>query len=115
MTPPPVCVCFKTKRRPWGAKLYLAPATFRSQYLRADDALGLGPQAYVKSFAKKRAAAKCDENRHFGRFQARRRNLGAADEHSGSVKRSLRAGLAWKKRGNGSVASACDAKTGIQA
>ena len=37
----------------------------------------------------------------------------AAEEHSGSVKRSLRAGLAWKKRGNGSVASARDAKTGI--
>ena len=37
----------------------------------------------------------------------------AAEEHFGSVKRSLRAGLAWKKRGNGSVASARDAKTGI--
>ena len=36
----------------------------------------------------------------------------AAEEHFGSVKRSLRAGLAWKKRGNGSVASACAAKTG---
>jgi len=37
----------------------------------------------------------------------------AAEEHFGSVKQSLRAGLAWKKRGNGSVASARDAKTGI--
>ena len=37
----------------------------------------------------------------------------AAQEHSGSVKRSSRAGLAWKKRGNGSVASARDAKTGV--
>jgi hypothetical protein len=37
----------------------------------------------------------------------------AAEEHLGSVKRSLRAGLEWKKRGNGSVANACDAKTGI--
>ena len=33
--------------------------------------------------------------------------------HLGSVKRSLRAGLAWKKRGYGSVASARDAQTGI--
>ena len=55
-----------------------------------------------------------NENRHFGRFQMRRRNLWVAVEaHSGSVKRSLRAGLAWKKRRNGSVASACGAKTGI--
>ena len=37
----------------------------------------------------------------------------AAQEHSGSVKRSLRAGLVWKKRGNGSVASARDAKTDV--
>ena len=37
----------------------------------------------------------------------------AAQEHFGSVKRSLRAGLAWKKRGNGSVASARDAKTDV--
>jgi len=37
----------------------------------------------------------------------------AAQEYFGSVKRSLRAGLAWKKRGNRSVASARDAKTGI--
>ena len=29
----------------------------------------------------------------------------AAQEHFGSVKRSLRAGLAWKKRGNTGVAS----------
>ena len=38
----------------------------------------------------------------------------AAEEHSGSVKRSLSAGFAWKKRGNGSVAvaGASDAKTG---
>ena len=37
----------------------------------------------------------------------------AVEAHSGSVKRSLRAGLAWKKRRNGSVASASDAETGI--
>ena len=37
----------------------------------------------------------------------------AAEDQIGSVKRSLRAGLAWKKRGNGSVASARDAKTGF--
>ena len=37
----------------------------------------------------------------------------AAEEHFGSVKWSLRAGLAWKKRGNGSVASARDAKTDV--
>ena len=37
----------------------------------------------------------------------------AAEEHFGSVKRSLRAGLAWKKRGNGSVASGCDVKTDV--
>ena len=35
----------------------------------------------------------------------------AAEEHSGSVKRNLRSGLAWKKRGNGPVAGASDAKT----
>ena len=37
----------------------------------------------------------------------------AAEEHFGSVKRSLRAGLDWEKRGNGSVASARDAKTDV--
>ena len=37
----------------------------------------------------------------------------AAQEHFGSVKRSLRAGFVGKKRVNGSVASARDAKTGI--
>ena len=37
----------------------------------------------------------------------------ATEVHSGIVKRSLRAGLAWKKRENRSVASARDAKTGI--
>ena len=35
----------------------------------------------------------------------------AAEGHSGSTKRSLRARPTWKKRGNGPVASACDAKT----
>ena len=48
----------RPKKCPRGAKLYASAATFHSLYSRANDALGLGPQIYVKGFAKKRAAAK---------------------------------------------------------
>ena len=69
----------------------------------------------MKGFAKKKNALRRngDENRHLGGFRRDGEIWVAAEEHFGSVKRSLRAGLAWKKRGNRSVASACDAKTGI--
>ena len=46
------------KKCPWGAKLYLAPATFHSLYWRANDALGLGLRVDGRKSAKKSAVAK---------------------------------------------------------
>ena len=37
----PLVPVSRPKKFPWGAMLYLAPATLRSQYSRANDALGL--------------------------------------------------------------------------
>ena len=85
-------------------KLYLAPSAFCGQPLGANDPIGLGPLLDKT-------------NSQIPPFSGGFRRVGeiwvAAEEHAGLVKRSSRAGLDWKERGNRSVASARDAKTGI--
>ena len=90
-----ICARFKAKKCPWGAKLYLAPATFHSPYWRANDALGLGLRVDGRKSAKKtRCGEMVTKTAILGGFRRVGEIWVAALEHFGSVKRSLRAGPA---------------------